>query len=990
MKHNLIKIIVVLLPLFGIASNATQAAGNNDDPKVNLGDTSTPQTEASGNSVVKGLLDKARRWKKQNRMDLASSIWNRVLQSNPNEEEALAEMALYQSSMEQTEKAKDYLGKLKHVNPSNLAIEHVEKALSYLANKPAWDKLAAADHLMTQNKFEAAEASYRNALTLSPGFPQALLGLANSLLKQKKNDAALEFLDQHDAHGKANHNSTRLRHEAYINKAAAFEAAGDLSSAVIFYNKAKTLGPMDPWTTLSLARILEKQGNGKAAQDEIDGMTKTSRDPQALYVAALYFSEKKKWDIALSLLKKLDSRDKDKRVHELIARAEVNERTALAKRQYADHAEQDAINTLSKAESYAAGMPDLISLIVSTWMEIKDSDQAIALLERAKPLTPNLQLQYAGVLLQSFQEVKLEKLLNEIDSKKSTNHIDSAALDQIRIAFSIRKADALGRKQQPQPQEGLDTLAPLMRKYPQNADLILAHARLLGGMAAYQDALKDVDAALVIAPGNHEAIRQGSVYAIHLQNYPLADRYLSLSDKDADRSSLYVEAGHAAESVQNIERAVAYFDIASQLGAKDVPTIVIAPEVTPVEATPAQSTSAQPATTAEAPAAEQKKEESDTGRKTKIEIGYSTFNKSGQTGLGYLSAQEIPVAIYIPYKETNRSTFVIKTSQVNLDSGNAAPTISSFGTNLHTTWPTTTPYLVQAQGTAVSVGYQSDTLFADIGISPQGFKTNNTVGGIRWGTEIGKSSNLSLEVSRRSVAESVLSYAGIADNLTNRVWGGVNKTGAQLGLYSPLVGDLAFYAGLGYFNYAGTNVADNSSNHQSASLIYSLANSESQTMSLSARLSRGSFQNNQNWFNFGHGGYYSPQSDVGFGIPFHLAGKLGKLVYEFNAIGTVSNTDEATSPIYPTEPALGAGMNPSTTITSKFSRGVDWTLEYQLANRLIVGNRFNYNDSTNNFQQKSAMVYLRYDFDKKGSQLYFPPNPIKPYYITTQGGAGHN
>jgi hypothetical protein len=209
-------------------------------------------------------------------------------------------------------------------------------------------------------------------------------------------------------------------------------------------------------------------------------------------------------------------------------------------------------------------------------------------------------------------------------------------------------------------------------------------------------------------------------------------------------------------------------------------------------------------------------------------------------------------------------------------------------------------------------------------------------------------------------------------------------------LYSPLIGDFALYAGLGYYNYAGTNVADNTSNSQSASLIYSLLNSDSQAVSLSARLSRASFQQNQNWFTFGHGGYYSPKSDVSFGIPFHWAGKTGKLAYEFNVIGSIANTEEGSSPIYPTEPALGAGMYPATTITSKFSRGVDWTIEYQLASQLVIGNRFNYNDATNNYQQKSAMIYLRYDFDKKGSQLYFPPNPIKPYYITTQGGAGHN
>jgi thioredoxin-like negative regulator of GroEL len=992
MKYNLIKMPVLPILCLWALNNTAQAAGEVIDAHDTTAKSSV-QTAAPENSVIKGMLNKARQWKKQNRLDLASGIWNRILQSNPNEEEALAEMAMYQAGMQQTAKAKEYQAKLKHVNPNNPAIEQVDRMLSYQSNKPAWEKLAAADHLIEQSQFEAAEAGYRDTLNQFPGFALAREGLANSLIKQKKYDAALGILDQHDAQGR-NQASVRLRKEAYIGKATAFETAGNLNSALVFLNKAKTLGALDQWATLTLARVLEKQGNTQAAQDEIDGMTKGSRDPQKLYVGALYYAENKQWDKAKSLLGKIDARDKEKdsRIQELNTRVEVYGKTVLAKTQYADHTEQDAINTLSKAENQAAGMPNSISLIVAAWMEIKDSDRAISLLERSKPLTPDLQLQYAGVLLQSYQEVKLEKLLNEIDHQSNGANINAEALDQIRIAFYIRKADGLGRKQR--TEEGLALLSPLMHKYPKNVDLILAHARLLGTQESYHDALKDVDAALVISPANHEAIRQGAVYAVHLKNYPLADHYLSLSEKDADRASLYVEAGHAAEAVQNIERAVTYFDIASQLGATDVPILVLAPEEKPSETIQAEAAPTPPATqpvvVAETPAATDQKAVENAERKTKVEVAYSSFNKSGQAGLGYLSAEETPVAIYIPYKESNRSTFVIKASQVTLNSGDVAPSITSFGTNLHTTWPSTTPYLVQAQGTSLSVGYQSDSLFADLGVSPQGFKTNNTVGGIRWGMELGRGANLSAEISRRSVAESVVSFAGAADNLTNRVWGGVNKTGMQLGLYSPLMGDFALYTGLGYYNYAGTNVADNASNSQSASLIYSLLNSDSQAVSLSARLSRASFQQNQNWFTFGHGGYYSPKSDVSFGIPFHWAGKTGKLGYEFNVIGSIANTEETSSPIYPTEPALGAGMYPATTITSKFSRGVDWTIEYQLESQLTIGNRLSYNDATNNFQQRSALIYLRYDFDKKGSKLYFPPNPIKPYYITTQGGAGHN
>ena len=108
----------------------------------------------------------------------------------------------------------------------------------------------------------------------------------------------------------------------------------------------------------------------------------------------------------------------------------------------------------------------------------------------------------------------------------------------------------------------------------------------------------------------------------------------------------------------------------------------------------------------------------------------------------------------------------------------------------------------------------------------------------------------------------------------------------------------------------------------------------------------------------------------------------------------IANVNEAPAMVYPTDAArqtaMGiAGMRLGSTINGKGSTKVDWTVEYSMNTQFVLGNRFHY-EETVNYQQLGAMFYLRYDFDKKALPTRFPPNPIRPYYVTTQGGAGLN
>ncbi|MFZ6770873.1 tetratricopeptide repeat protein, partial [Undibacterium sp. Di26W] len=85
----------------------------------------------------------------------------------------------------------------------------------------------------------------------------------------------------------------------------------------------------------------------------------------------------------------------------------------------------------------------------------------------------------------------------------------------------------------------------------------------------------------------------------------------------------------------------------------------------------------------------------------------------------------------------------------------------------------------EAKGVALSLSYELAGVRADIGSSPIGFPIQNIVGGLRWsGSDDGAS--LGIEIARRSVTDSYLSYAGAKDSLYGLTWGGVTRTGIKL------------------------------------------------------------------------------------------------------------------------------------------------------------------------------------------------------------------
>ncbi len=120
------------------------------------------------------------------------------------------------------------------------------------------------------------------------------------------------------------------------------------------------------------------------------------------------------------------------------------------------------------------------------------------------------------------------------------------------------------------------------------------------------------------------------------------------------------------------------------------------------------------------------------------------------------------------------------------------------------------PNNARATGIAFGMGLDWGRLTADVGSTPLGFPITNIVGGLAWNQPLGDRMNIKLEGSRRSVTDSVLSYAGVTDPITGTTWGGVIRNGGEA-IVSYDDQTLGIYTKFAYGYYTGNNIPTNQS-----------------------------------------------------------------------------------------------------------------------------------------------------------------------------------
>lgn len=297
-----------------------------------------------------------------------------------------------------------------------------------------------------------------------------------------------------------------------------------------------------------------------------------------------------------------------------------------------------------------------------------------------------------------------------------------------------------------------------------------------------------------------------------------------------------------------------------------------------------------------------------------------------------------------------------------------------------------------ARGTTLAAGWKNETWEVDMGRTPDTFKVPNWLGGVAYSSKIG-SLGWTLTGSRRPLSNSILSYSGATDSLTDITWGGVTSNGVTLGLSHDEGGVDGVWANLGQYWLRGKNVADNHKSTAMAGYYYRLRDSADERMRTGLTLMYWRYDQDLSENTLGQGGYYSPQQYYSIGVPLNYAFRTANWSVSLESSVSWSHSKSDGNDLYPLnslnakwsnalhqagyEVVDSAGKTSASTSNGIGFR-VQGLVERRLSDHLVLGGGVLYQHS-DNYAPSRALMYLRYTFDVWQGNLPLPVEPLVPY-----------
>lgn len=356
--------------------------------------------------------------------------------------------------------------------------------------------------------------------------------------------------------------------------------------------------------------------------------------------------------------------------------------------------------------------------------------------------------------------------------------------------------------------------------------------------------------------------------------------------------------------------------------------------------------------------------------------------RSGEAGLSQLNELKAQASISTPLIGSGRLALVVE--PVTLDAGAAsADSLARFGANpilaADAVFGEYDPQLIDpgaqtASGAGVSVSYTSGTFALDLGVTPLGFGRSDAVGGVRWTPQLAEGLEARLWAERRAVTDSLAAYAGAKDPVTGQVWGAVRRTGAGVGFaYEQDIAGV--YADVAANRYEGLLTADNESYHVNVGAYVRPYASDETQVQIGVNLNHQAFDNNQNRFSLGHGGYFSPQQFTSVALPISLRSARDPWRLEVALTPGYETYREDSVAYFPDDPALqgqmafyaGETREVSAFYPSRSQSGFGFSaaakLEYDLSAAAVLGLETGFS-GFGDYDETRASVYLKQTLGK--------------------------
>jgi predicted Zn-dependent protease len=358
-----------------------------------------------------------------------------------------------------------------------------------------------------------------------------------------------------------------------------------------------------------------------------------------------------------------------------------------------------------------------------------------------------------------------------------------------------------------------------------------------------------------------------------------------------------------------------------------------------------------------------------------VEGGIGFRGRSGESGLGRINEFSVPVKARIPIGNAALLPAIMPVT-INAGAiGGDPSTLSRYGANaLAGLAGVRQPNNSLATGIAFGMGLEWGRLTVDVGSTPLGFPLTTIVGGLVWNQPLGDKMNLKLEASRRSVTDSVLSYAGVTDPITSLTWGGVTRNGGEA-IISYDDTTIGVYTKVAYGYYMGTNVADNQSYEFTAGAYFRPIKDESQELKIGISATYLSYDKNLSYFTYGQGGYFSPQTFYSLTFPIDWTETSGKFTYNAGATLGVQSFQQNSALFFPTNyyfqnaanilassgAAAFAPIFPAQSNTG-IAFGLRLGFEYAATERTSIGAKANF-DNAYQYDQGTILLFLKSAFN---------------------------
>ncbi|QMT59657.1 cellulose synthase subunit BcsC-related outer membrane protein [Legionella sp. PC997] len=896
------------------------------------------------------------------------------------------------------------LGKFDEAENEFIQAQHLDNQ-----NKKAWSGLG--DVATEKNNFKEAEANYKHALSIDPTFLDAISGMA-SMYKRQSPQKALTYLKSTppEVQGKLQYIENNLEGSIVQKEAEQYAEHNQWAQAVKKYQQAKKLAPDDVWLNFRLGIALYKSARIKEADALFKQLqAKQPSNPDQIYAYALYLSTIKKEDVLA--LKKMNTLPKEKWTSGMLKFVHGLQ-SSLAQKEGEYYAEHDQL--LKAADKYRQAKkldPDNIWLnfhlaqILYKLSKEKEADNVFKQLEAKHPSNPELIYAYALYLSMKNQNELALKKMNTLPKRKwnadMRQFVQRLQIELI-LAFAQQlrdKGDKVGAnaylKQAPENDTILMKLADWAREDEQYNEALIYYKKVQARNSHNIDALLG-EIEVLIAARQLDAARQ----LLHNQrlnqqkdvniNRRIANSWGDVGDlkkaysqfqqlkQQVNRKKPSPDNAMLFRDAARLERKVKAFKQAQN----DYREAMVQSQITSILPT---DNLAYTYLTRNNPADDWIKS-SIRGEaatlyhelETTVTLDFDYWSLTGTRGEGQINAQD---EVLHATRHLFGGQAFFRSDFVTYSAGTFHTTNGVYFSNFGTCSTGCDTGVSQiAKGDSVAAGWQNEHWVMDLGETPIGFYVVNPVGSLSYRSSL-HHIGWQLGIARRPVTSSLLSFAGAKDPNTGTVWGGVVSNNVNLSLGYDRGKSYGLWSYITAGVLTGKNVPSNQRVITLEGYYYRLVNKVNRIATVGLMNMNWFSQKNLNFYSLGQGGYYSPQSFVGFYIPVAYRQRTQNWSFELGGSGAWSVATVASSPFYPI-PSLVRNIETSSDYTGSTTAGYGYSInaliEYRLSNHIILGANLDYQQSTD-YAPSHASIYLRYSLEGWQGDMNMPINPMIRY-----------